>query len=199
MGFLAELGLSAPAVSAVFVLIFLVNCIFVFLCAAFFYIKAVAIFKIANKKEIKNSWFAFVPFSNLVVSGKIANLSSAKKCGKKAHFEKALIAQAVMVWVLVIASVIMLTVSFVNIIFAADAAMAQNVDMGAVLSFPIIESRWLLIATAAMMLIFKIQKTVVLKNILNLYCVKATVILAVLAFIIPVLSPLFLISLCKED
>ncbi len=194
MGFLTKLGLSAEGVSALFVLSFLFCLVLMGLLAVLFFIKAVALYKMALKKGIKNEWFCFVPVLNSVAIGNLAD----SKSSKKGFYKIILPVFSLLSFVFLAASFISLIVSFINILFAADAAVSANLPLGSLLTFPIINSAIWFFITAVCLFAKKVVLVIAEYNIFREFGVNKAVILAVLMFVFSPLEPFFLAFAAKE-
>ena len=194
MGFLTKLGLSAAGVSVLFVLSYLFCLVLTVLFLVLFFIKAVSLYKMSLKKEVKNEWFCFAPILNTVVLGKLAD----GKSEGKGFYKIILPILSLLTLIFSVISVISVGVSFVNIIFAADAAVSSNLPLDAVLTFPIINSAIWILMTAICLFICKVVRVIAEYNVFSAFGVKNAVILAVLMFVFSPLEPFFFMFAAKQ-
>jgi len=192
---LTDFGITEPKL---FALIILYSLLFFLILAAvlvLFYLKGYGIYIMSRKLNIKRSWYGFVPFANIFAFGRLADISAKGK----GMYRKALTVTYILSFIFMVAYSV-LSINFaVKLLFAADAAVFAEKSLDPKIFNAFIPALAFLGIALILTVVYRILSAVCAVKIYKRFNTRAPYIKAVFGFIIPLLLPCFLYSVCKND
>lgn len=190
-----DFGLTESTVSTLIILysflIFVLAGAFLFL----FFLKGFGIYKMARKKGMENSWYSFVPITNCMIFGAVADKANEKRSG----YKNILLFLYIIKFVFGVAFVLFSLLFSVKLLFAADLAVLNGVKLEPTIFKSAIPALICLALTVLLSLFYGILKAVCAAKIYKSFGNNFSVLKAVIGFILPFTFPFFAFSAVKEN
>ena len=186
---LSSIGLAPETIKILFVFYFVLGLVSAALAITFYVLKAVGIYKMSKSLGFRGRWFAFVPFFCDFAYGRLAGAGN-KENPKK--FAKLLLCLNIVASVLIMFSVLLMSLSFIDLLFAADNALLNNetLDTASLKTFiaPIVVT----LVALAVYLVYYIVFYVCTYKVFKIFAKDNAVLYLVLSIIFSFLLPIFL-------
>ena len=186
---LSSLGLAPETIKILFVFYFILGLASSAMAVTFYVLKAVSVYKMSGTLGIRGRWFAFVPFFCDYAYGRLAGAAN-KENPKK--FAKLLLFFNIIASALITVSVLLFSLSFIDLIFAADEALlnSETLSIAALKTFiaPLVITAVALIVC----LVYYIVYYVCTYKIFKIFAKENAVLYTVLSVLFTFLLPIFL-------
>ncbi len=186
---LSSIGLTPETTKILFVFYFILGLASAALAVTFYVLKAVGIYRMSKSLGFRGRWFAFVPYFCDFAYGKLAGAGD-KENPKK--FAKILLGLDIVASALMVFSVLLMSLSFIDLIFAADNALLNNetLDTASLQSFiiPLV----FMIAALFVYVAYYIVFYVCTYKIFKVFAKQNAVLYLVLSILFSFLLPIFL-------
>ncbi len=193
MGTFEDLGLSLSTVTSLVGLFFAAGAIAAVLGIIFYVLRAAAVSDMSAKLKIRNPWYSFVPVFDRFALGRLAAR------GKKSALAGVLAVLQVVFIALAFASIIMTAFGFVELLFAADKALAAGQEISAadygVLSKAVVFIVMLIITAAVRMIV----EIICIYKVFAIFDSERAVVYTVLSVILPFMLPILLFAVRKNE
>ena len=186
---LSSIGLTSETIKILFVFYFILGLASAALAVTFYVLKAVGIYKMSKSLGFRGRWFAFVPYFCDFAYGRLAGAQN-KENPKK--FAKLLLSLNIVASVLTVFSTLLISLSFIDLLFAADNALLNNetLDTASLQSFiiPIV----FMIVAIFVYIAYYIVFYVCTYKIFKVFAKQNAVLYLVLSILFSFLLPIFL-------
>ena len=190
---LADYGYSPEPFAKLFILFVLLLSVITVLGVVIYILHSLAYYEMSKTLKFKKDWYGFVPFLRDMSCG---NIASEKE---NSTFGKILTALSVCFSISMLIYVIFSGISFINLIFEADAAMVDGLTAlpkDALNSFKIFSFQNILLLTFG--LAYKVMRIVGEFKIYRKFAPAYSVVFLIVGLIIPVATPIILYSIRKK-
>ncbi len=199
MLFLTDLGLPEGVAASIISLIAVYSVIFCILKLAIYLIRAIAVYKMANKTEGKLSFLAFIPIVNYYTFGKIAEKYNRKGGKPSSKFGATLLSLNILNTVSGIALSVFSVLSVNQILDNAQKAIDGNYDMTVSMLSSVIPVIIFFVILVMLLIITAVVHYVALWRVLAVFDYKNATVFTVLSVLFSVLEPIFLIIVSKNE
>lgn len=195
---LSELGLTAQPFKLLVFLGFTFGLIFLLIVIALFVLRAVGLMTMAEKLGIKNKWFGFVPFLDVVLLGRIAATYRGKREKRFKAAPVLLLIICLIVAALFIIAVLTAFSGMIDLFFEADESMASDVALSSNSFNGLIMALNLFFIAMAAFLVFKIIEIICLYRVFVVFAYDSVVTYIILSAIFGFLIPFFISAASKN-
>lgn len=191
----ADFGLTEANVTALVFLYILLFSLILLGMAVLFYLKGFGIYKMSRKLKIKRSWYGFLPIFGVFAFGRIADSAQRKKTG----YRNGLISLYAISRITGIVSAVLALAFSVKLLFAADTAVFGGVELNPDIFKGLMPAVIMLVVSLVFTVTYWVLNSICAAKVYKLFGLNASKLKAVLGFIIPILLPCFVYSVCKND
>ena len=193
MGTFEDLGLSLSAVTSLVGLFFAAGIIAAVLGIIFYVLRAAAISDMSATLKIRNPWYSFVPVFDRFALGRLAAR------GKKSFFAGFLAVLQVLFIVFALASVIMTVFGLVNLLFAADKALATGNEISAADYSVISKAVFFIVALIVTAAVRFVAVIICIYKVFEIFEGDRAVVYTVLSAVLPFMLPILLFAVRKNE
>ncbi len=191
---LLDLGLNVQYLKTL-VYLFSAFCVILAVVAFLLWIvRSLGLYNMSLKVGNKNSWYAFLPFLNLSLTGKMAGNYRGKR-----GYDKLLLFFYTVFFILALLSTVMLSAGFVDLLFDAEKAYANNTQLDVLALKPIIQAFMLYLCSLLFFIVYRIIMFVCLYSLYDEFDHRNRKLYIILSVIIYPLVPFFLLSASKKQ
>lgn len=199
MGTFEDIGISYSAVTSLLGLFIAGSVIIGLLIIIFKAMKSAAVCDMSYKLKITNAWYSFIPILGAFSYGRLAGIYRGKSNKENTSLSVALTVFEVLALLLSLTVGIMFLYGFIDLVFAADEALASGKTIDAQ-DYDLI-SKLLLpsLGLFAVLLIKKLFYTVCTYRIFCIFAPSKAVIFTVVSFFVSIALPLMLYSVKENE
>ncbi|MCQ2440795.1 MAG: hypothetical protein MJ076_02720 [Clostridia bacterium] len=190
---LMDLGIKAETIKVLVYLFSAFITIGAVVALLLWIVRALGLYNMALKVGNRKSWYAFLPFLNLSLTGKMAGNYRGKK-----GLDSWLLFFYIIFFVLAIIATVMLTAGFVDLLFSAEEAYANDTEISVDALRPIIYAFAVYFCSLFFFIIYRIFMYVCLYSLYDEFDHKNRIVFIVLSILFNPLVPFFLLSASKK-